>query len=407
MTSVSSRRIWRFGTGIALVLGLIGAGMLLSRSATGSIPAPLPLPSPNGFDRYVAAATAIVPARPPVDAVNDTVVLTPAQAAVNYAPARREAWIGANARAWALMASAKAVASRHPNMRGTTMTLPAWKRLRELARSQSIRVHNWEARGQWGAAMDGGLDTLQMGRDIEHGAPLIGSLVGMAIEHIADRCVEDVPAHLSALEARAATRRLETIIATGEPFSGVLTEEKWSFLTLALSSMGGTSARGAFASLVTTPGRTGYIRTMDAFIAGANAPALAQKPVPLPAAAPGFLGIYNLMYPSVEEALFSEHRRRAVENLLLLRLALRAYRVQNGAYPAQLSALAPGILKQLPVDPFGAGEPLRYRVAGDSYLAWSIGPDGIDNGGALIPLRPGATHRVARATSQGDITASP
>ena len=61
--------------------------------------------------------------------------------------------------------------------------------------------------------------------------------------------------------------------------------------------------------------------------------------------------------------------------LLELRLALRAYFVDHGAHPAQLTQLAPAYLAYEPTDPFGTGS-LQYRKVADGYRAWSVGPDG-------------------------------
>ena len=90
-----------------------------------------------------------------------------------------------------------------------------------------------------------------------------------------------------------------------------------------------------------------------------------------------------------------------------MRLALRAYRLENGAYPASLKPLAPKYLSQIPRDPFGRGEPWRYRKVGKTYLAWSIGPDGIDNKGISIPKKPRSKRLFIDNKSLGDWVAKP
>jgi type II secretory pathway pseudopilin PulG len=391
-----------------LVLGGLGALYRKTTASLGAVPAPLALPKPNGFDRYVAAALAIVPARPAVDAVNDTRVLSPQQAASAYTPARRRAWIAANTKAWTLFDGAKTLPCRHPNRRGILTPFAAERSLRELARCQSIRVKECKSQGQWNAAMNGGLDTLQMGRNIERGAPLIGSLVGIAIEHIGEHAVEDVPSHLSAKEAKAATRRLEILIGKAQPFSEVLSEEKWNFLAMIDSTMGTSrGASGVVVTVLTARGRSSYVSMMDDFTTQADKPVKSQKPAAPPSSQLSVLDIYSGLYPSTQKSLFNDARRQTLEQLLLLRLALRAYRAQNGRYPAQLSQLTPMTLQRVPVDPFGAGEALRYRQSGDSYLAWSIGPDGADNGGTPIPLKAGKKRVVVVQNSRGDVVARP
>ena len=72
----------------------------------------------------------------------------------------------------------------------------------------------------------------------------------------------------------------------------------------------------------------------------------------------------------------------------LTALALRAYKLEHNVYPTKLQELVPNYLKQVPADPFG-GEALRYKRAGNSYVLWSIGPDGIDDGGTPIQSSQG------------------
>ena len=108
----------------------------------------------------------------------------------------------------------------------------------------------------------------------------------------------------------------------------------------------------------------------------------------------------------MKRSFFNDERRNANERLLLVRLALRAYRLERGSYPANLSALAPSYLKTIPVDPFGGGETLRYRTSGDSYTIWSIGPDGSDNQGTPVRPKKGQKQAVVSANSTGDVVVS-
>lgn len=73
---------------------------------------------------------------------------------------------------------------------------------------------------------------------------------------------------------------------------------------------------------------------------------------------------------------------RAIARLRLLQaeLALRCYRAEQGAPPAQLPQLVPQYLQRLPQDPFSQ-QPLVYRVQGTNWLLYSIGPDRKDDSG--------------------------
>lgn len=72
-------------------------------------------------------------------------------------------------------------------------------------------------------------------------------------------------------------------------------------------------------------------------------------------------------------------------------VALELYRLDHGQYPADLEALRPSYLSEIPLDPY-TGRPFRYKLLdsaadphGRGYLLWSTGVDGIDDGG-VAPL---------------------
>jgi len=70
---------------------------------------------------------------------------------------------------------------------------------------------------------------------------------------------------------------------------------------------------------------------------------------------------------------------------LLLALALQLHYREHGEFPASLDELAKrGYLKSIPPDPFGKGEPFRYRrepASQGGAVVWSIWTDGVDQGG--------------------------
>jgi hypothetical protein len=71
--------------------------------------------------------------------------------------------------------------------------------------------------------------------------------------------------------------------------------------------------------------------------------------------------------------------------LTITALALKRYQLAHGTFPQDLEALVPDFLGSLPRDP-ADGQPLRYRLKSDgTFLLYSIGADGIDNGGDSAP----------------------
>jgi hypothetical protein len=65
-----------------------------------------------------------------------------------------------------------------------------------------------------------------------------------------------------------------------------------------------------------------------------------------------------------------------------VRLAIRLYEVDHGCLPRTLDELAPDYLQRIPADPMARdGHPLRYRSTPGSEAIYSVGHDGVDNGG--------------------------
>ena len=61
-------------------------------------------------------------------------------------------------------------------------------------------------------------------------------------------------------------------------------------------------------------------------------------------------------------------------------LACRLYKSRTGLYPASLEELVPGILTEVPIDPF-TGKPFVYRREGEGFIVYSLGSNQKDDGG--------------------------
>src|SRR5262249_51011285 len=68
-------------------------------------------------------------------------------------------------------------------------------------------------------------------------------------------------------------------------------------------------------------------------------------------------------------------------------VAIERYRLANKQWPDKLDDLVPDYLDVVPLDFFDPreGQPLRYRRFKDGVVVYSVGPDGVDNGGRLRP----------------------
>ncbi|HTB83401.1 MAG TPA: hypothetical protein VK742_07100 [Candidatus Sulfotelmatobacter sp.] len=85
----------------------------------------------------------------------------------------------------------------------------------------------------------------------------------------------------------------------------------------------------------------------------------------------------NWMGALVGKTIHIEAARRVV----IAAIALKRFQLKHGAWPQTLNELAPEFIVSVPVDPFD-GKPLRYHPNPDgTYLLYSVGEDGVDDGG--------------------------
>jgi len=83
-------------------------------------------------------------------------------------------------------------------------------------------------------------------------------------------------------------------------------------------------------------------------------------------------------------ALVAYHE--TIRRLTITAIALERHRLRHGSYPASLAALVPDVLREVPVDLQDA-QPLRYRrEANGEFLLWSVGKNGVDDGGNGNPV---------------------
>jgi len=86
-------------------------------------------------------------------------------------------------------------------------------------------------------------------------------------------------------------------------------------------------------------------------------------------------------------------------SLLVTAIALKRYRIRHGVYPSELAELAPDFLRQPSLDSMD-GQPLRYRLKPDgTFLLYSVGEDGHDDGGDATPTEPAS--RVSKSWWRG------
>lgn len=76
----------------------------------------------------------------------------------------------------------------------------------------------------------------------------------------------------------------------------------------------------------------------------------------------------------------AEDRTVAEHHLTVLAATLKLYKIRHGDYPDSLDDLTPDFLVSVPIDPY-TNRPFRYERRGDGFVAYSLGPNAIDDGG--------------------------
>lgn len=102
----------------------------------------------------------------------------------------------------------------------------------------------------------------------------------------------------------------------------------------------------------------------------------------------------SMLLPSFAAAAERDFRLLAHRRAAAVLLALRMYELDHGQLPQRLDQLVPDYLPKVPEDPFTAnGLALAYVRDGERPRVYSVGADGVDDGGDLSQLRPRGDNR--------------
>ncbi len=90
--------------------------------------------------------------------------------------------------------------------------------------------------------------------------------------------------------------------------------------------------------------------------------------------------LFHLLRPALAKCV--EYDLRTLSNLRACHTAIitELYRLEKGSLPETLSDLVPDYLESIPIDPFD-GNDLRYKKKKVGYIIYSVGEDGVDDGG--------------------------
>jgi hypothetical protein len=420
----------RFAVGGCSVILLVAAFWWIIAQTPPAVRIPTPvMPNPNAFNTFQLAASQMLESKK-----IDNAATTPEAARRAGVPmltlADREKLSAENAPALATLREGLDQQYMNPPSRSFNTLMPYFAKFRGLARFLAFDSALHSAKGDYRGAARSSIDSIAMGGQIPHGSTVIGGLVGVACQAIGRRPLWQLVDHLNAAQSTEAVRRLEKIRQNEFSEADILQEEKWAGqaglmeffrsknpgnLFAMMSSSPQTPQNPAFNSaasslfyLIYSKQRimNDYTVFMDAEIKRARQPYRAKKgaePKPLDP-------FVEILAPVSDGMIIRSQVNRSQNGLLETTIALRAYKLLHGAYPASLADLSPQIMKTQPTDPFASGQPFQYRRNGAAYILYSIGPDGKNDGGKAIdsgpiPGQTGNQRYRIEPESDGDIVA--
>lgn len=346
---------------------------------------------------------------------------------------RTEAWLAANRDAIDLWLAGAKLDYRGMPIDATEgplagILLPSLGSFLALGRSAVIDGWHEFHSGNPGGGVSRVLDTLNAGSTVSYGITPIENLVGAAIQRTASEALLDMlDQGGERLDYSGLARRVEESYRPTRPMAEAVQLERATTLdTLQRAfayneSLGEyTIAPGAAYSLAETLALmrgTGGVdfspvalmawqqRGFPALLAQANqnydamTQAL-QNPYPQAAAQLRELNgqlfspvarytdpLLTALTPDLASAAVAAAGAESNRRAAALVASLQAYRQTNGGYPDTLDAFAG---RGFETDPF-TGASFRYRREGDTFVLYSIGSDGVDDGGAHAPKdEPGA-----------------
>ncbi len=358
-------------------------------ATTGSykvdIPPPKPLPAVNGFYDYVVAGQMLAASggtRRMYASGGGRPILSVERLVVSR-----------NTAALVRLRSAFGKQCRVPPARSWSLPLPYLASCRELARLLSAQADVRGADGDWSGSFDAGVDAVHLGCDLERGGNTTHSMSGMAFQSIGQRPMERAIEHLEASACGKLAERLQTILLSRQTQREMYMEERNVSLTILQNEIDarffmdpGTAEEqpNSFEMSISRMHwhllRDRTIREVEAYanmtLREMSKPIPQRRTIPEPSSQ-----LAGMLAPAAARFCLAYDRCDARNRIILVALAIRRFRLENGILPAKLDELE--LKTRLLRDPFSGAE-LVYQRGIDDYLLYSVGPDGKDDGG--VPL---------------------
>lgn len=226
--------------------------------------------------------------------------------------------------------------------------------LRQLGRVLAASGRNHLESGDLDGAVDDYFQVVQLGDATMHGGVMLHEMMGAAIQGAGFQGLRELTPQLDAAACQELERRLLKLDAEEEAFDDIALREWRSF----------------------------------------------QKRTPW-AARWTLMQVPQLWEQSRQAAEWAYLRSQAWRQLLRTHLALRRFWLAERKYPETLDELNPAFLPAAPLDPF-SGRSLVYRPTPEGYRLYSVGQDGVDDGGK--PIAPGSGANPAQGDLMLDVT---
>ena len=269
-----------------------------------------------------------------------------------------------------------------------------YAKFRECTRCFAAESILRSSEGDFAGAMRASLDAMELGSKIPWGGGLIARLTGRACHAIGFSMAERIALRVPANMIPAALERVRHIRDGWPPISETLQNDRVTTLSMDTDALREIERQPFYeklktfrtddstfwgaARLLITPGGA-LLGDADGFyvreIAESKKPFRQRVAIPIPGDAWSRATLMSI----TPELMVKWEGQKTHLALLEVALAVRIYALEHGRYPTRLSDVSKKWLPAIPVDLWD--QPVVYRLKNGQPVIYSLGPDGMDDGG--------------------------
>lgn len=266
-------------------------------------------------------------------------------------------------------------------------------KIKQASESLYIAVTYYSQNNQSQKAYDAVLDQLHLGQSLSKSPNMINHLVCVAILYHSAFSMEEMVNQISISETQISQlqeylQRIEKTASFGPALTGEMCFcLDWKNLKqIGSSKTPSFEARIQKVALTLVPQNTtilieAYHQMIEIDKLAIHEQYTKTQDVVEKAFNAGYLYIVpKLILPAVGKMFEIHLRTRANMGCAITAMAIERYRMKEGVLPETVEALVPEYLPAVYVDPFD-GKPLRYEREDAGYIVYTIGGDGVDDGG--------------------------